>query len=57
MSVMDLKPNEEAYCNELNGFLDLTPVDEFGKIPGIEYGKDGTLQDCSLKLDISKVHV
>ena len=44
---MDLKPDEEAYWNKLNGFLDLTPVDEFGKIPGIEHGKDGTLRQAS----------
>ena len=39
-ALMDLKPNEEAYRNELNGFLDRTPVDEFCKIPGIEQEKD-----------------
>ena len=39
-ALADLRPDEEAYRNELNGFLDQTPVDEFCKIPGIEHEKD-----------------
>ena len=38
--LMNLKLKEEAYRNELNNFLDRTPVDEFCKIPGIEQEKD-----------------